>query len=103
MKKNDFCPQELFSCSNSESCSVDLKRKIFRQYFGGFGFKFGHNGFFQGPGNPKVNEQGGWYQKLKEFFYYQRENLRKVIKYIEELFLEDEECPTLNPFNDFEY
>ena len=61
MKENDQCPEELFSCWNSKDCSVQVKRKLFSSYFGGFGFKFGHNGFFQGPGNPSVNEKKGWY------------------------------------------
>lgn len=34
--------------------------------------------------------------------FYQVQNLAKIINYIQQLLL-DEECPQLNPFNDFEY
>lgn len=73
-----------------------------KKYFGGFGFKFGHNGFYHGPGDFSKNEKGGWYQRLKEFLSYSAETLKKMVQYISILF-GSQDCPNLNPFNDFSY
>lgn len=72
------------------------------KHFGGFGFKFGHNGFYKGPGDYKKMEKGGWYQKLKEFLNNSTEKLKKMVSYVS-ILLGDNDCPNLNPFNDFSY
>lgn len=102
MGKESGCPEEMFKCTNSLQCSLALKSQILKKFFGGFGFKFGHNAFYHGPGDHRLNEKGGWYQKLKEFLFFQGEKLKQMVLQIGFLFGQ-QDCPSLNPFNDFEY
>lgn len=79
-----------------------MKKNVWENFFGGFGFKFGHSGFFQGPGNYRIYEKGGWYEKLKAFLFSSKETLKKYFNILKGL-IEDGDCSRLNPFEDFKY